>query len=225
MNPLAERLDPALSGIEPLVEKIGVILGNFEATKTPSTDFKRILRGLLTAAHGELLSLREALAMPLPMLAWSTRNLLELLIWTKYVLDSKDKAERFAKDWLLDAIDILAALRDWHISTGGKPEELSSTVTILHGLEEQRIEWGITGERFLRVGRIARELGFSEEYDFCFPICSKLIHPTSWSVLSMEKKLDERAMRLVMLFRAVYYGGRLYCAINDHINSRGLVPK
>jgi hypothetical protein len=200
------------------------MLGKIEGTETPATDFKSILRGLLIAASRELISLSNALAMPLPMLASATRNLLELLIWTKYVLNSKDYAERFAKDWLLDAVDILTALQDWHISTGGKPDELSSNINILQGLEKQRVEWGLTNERFLHVGRIARELGFREEYELCFSICSKLIHPTSWSILSMEKKLDERGMRLVMLFRAVYYAGRLYCFIDDHIDSRGLVP-
>ena len=75
------------------------------------------------------------------------------------------------------------------------------------------------------MGKIAQELGFKAEYDFCFPISSKLIHPTAWSVLGMEKKLDEDGLRLVMLFRAVYYVGRLYCDVNNHINARGIVPK
>ena len=95
MNPLAVRLDPALSGISPLAEKISGLLANIEATDTPAAEFKIILCGLLTLTRKELLTLRDAPAMPLPLLALSTRNVFELLIWAKYVLESKDNAERF----------------------------------------------------------------------------------------------------------------------------------
>jgi hypothetical protein len=45
------------------------------------------------------------------LLAWACRNLLELAIFTKYVLISEANARRFADDRLIDGCDIITSLK------------------------------------------------------------------------------------------------------------------
>jgi hypothetical protein len=45
------------------------------------------------------------------LLAWSCRNLLELTVFTKYVLISEVNSRRFADDRLIDGCEIIKALR------------------------------------------------------------------------------------------------------------------
>jgi hypothetical protein len=42
-----------------------------------------------------------------PLMAWTCRNLLELAIFTKYVLVSEANARRFADNRLIDGCDII----------------------------------------------------------------------------------------------------------------------
>ena len=48
----------------------------------------------------------------LNVIAWASRNLLELTVFTKYVLKSGANARRFGDDRLVDGCELIIALRD-----------------------------------------------------------------------------------------------------------------
>jgi hypothetical protein len=48
----------------------------------------------------------------LNLIAWASRNLLELMVFTKYVLKSEANARRFGDDRLVDGCELIIALRD-----------------------------------------------------------------------------------------------------------------
>jgi hypothetical protein len=222
---LTSPLDPDLANLPTLRDRIKALAAHVEATASPAQDFRTIVHSLLLRTDEQLErllgSFEEAC---LPLLAYATRNLLELLIWTAYVLKSNENTSRFAQDWLLDAIGLLEGLEGWHLAHGGVPSELTSTTKTLEDLRTQRTGWGLDNARYLRVAEVARDLGLQEEYDNLFKVYSKIVHPTSWSILGMEKKLDPEGIKRLLLFRGVFYAGKTFCLINDHINKYGLVP-
>ena|ERR1700722_6061404 len=151
-------------------------------------------------------------------------TLLELNVWTASILVSNDNTKRFARDWLLDAIGILEGLEGWHGSHGGAATDLASTTKTLVELKKDRKTWGLDNEKYLNVGEIGKTLGYGDEYSNLFKVYSKLVHPTSWSVLRMENKLHPEGIKKLLLFRGVYYGGMTYCFIRDHLAKHGLLP-
>jgi hypothetical protein len=194
-------------------------------TTSPAVDFKRIVEALLSRTDEQLDRLLSALNdLSLAMMAYATRNLLELNIWTGYVLASNDNSKRFAQDWLLGGIGLLEGLQGWYTSHGGSPAELTSTAATLSELRKQQSSWGLENTNYLKVNQVAKELGHGDEYDNLFKVYSKLVHPTSWSVLGMEDKLHPEGIGKLLLFRGVYYGGKTYCLIRDHLDKYGLVP-
>jgi hypothetical protein len=48
----------------------------------------------------------------LNLIAWASRNLLELTVFTKYVLKSGANARRFGDDRLIDGCELIVSLRD-----------------------------------------------------------------------------------------------------------------
>jgi len=78
-----------------------------ENTDSPAADFKKTIHSLLLRTDEQLEALSKATeASDLPTMAYATRNLLELMVWSVYVLKSNDNTKRFAQDWVLDGIGI-----------------------------------------------------------------------------------------------------------------------
>jgi len=194
-------------------------------TTSSAQDFKAIVEALLCRTDEQLDRLLSAFNDgSLAMMAYATRNLLELNIWTAYVLLSNDNTQRFAQDWLLDGIGLLEGLEGWHTSHGGTTADLTSTTATLNELKKNRTAWGLDNAKYLRVAEVGKSLGYGDEYDNLFKVYSKLVHPTSWSVLGKERELHPDGIKKLLLFRGVYYGGKTFCFIRDHLEIHGLVP-
>jgi len=218
-------LGPDLAALPKLRELLKNLAADVATMTSPAQDFKAIIEALLSRTEEQLDRLLLAHSEgSLAMMAYATRNLLELNIWTAYVLASNDNTKRFAQDWLLDGIGLLEGLEGWHVSYGGKAEDLTSTSATLAELKKNRSEWGLDNAKYLSVSKVGHELGYGNEYDNLFKVYSKLVHPTSWSVLGVEKKLDPKGIQKLLLFRGVYYGGQTLCFIRDHLEKYGPVP-
>ena len=99
---ITEAQDSCIAGIEAVVQLLQQNPNQLEEHCFVS------LIGLLQAAHHAGRNLmtgwREC---DVPLLAWATRNSLEVSIWVKYITQSESNAERFYHDWLNDAEDAL----------------------------------------------------------------------------------------------------------------------
>jgi len=158
------------------------------------------------------------------LIAWACRNLLELLVFTKYVLNSKANADRFAHDRLIDGREIIASLRDLELHCDPKAD-----TSILDGwlasMEAQKTAEGVTARRFLATGDLAKDVDMREDYAAMNKVCSKLVHPTAWSVLAMNKGTNSFPQAREILFASgVGYITRLYLAIEAHNVNQGMKP-
>lgn len=151
--------------------------------------------------------------------------MLELVVFTKYVLASEANARRFAQDRLIDGCDIITSLRalELHIN----PE--SDTSLLDNALKRMRAQMTlecVTAEKFLNTGSIASIVGMKKDFDCMNRVCSKLVHPTAWSVLAVNKGENAFTQARRILFQAgAMYGCDLYASIQDHHTSQGMKPK
>jgi hypothetical protein len=157
------------------------------------------------------------------LLAWACRNLLELLIFAKYVLISKGNARRFADDRLVDGCDIIRSLRtlELHIDSHSDTRLLDDALV---RMQAQMAAEGVTARKYLTTGDLAD--GMKEDYACMNRVCSKLVHPTAWSVLAMNKGENSFSQaRQIFLQSGVRYGCDLYLTVKPHNETYGMRPK
>jgi hypothetical protein len=159
------------------------------------------------------------------LLAWACRNLLELAIFTKFVLISESSARRFAEDRLIDGCDIITSLRtlELHIDPQSDTKLLDDA---LSRMQAQMTAEGVTAKRHLATADLANTVGMKEDYLCMNRVCSKLVHPTAWSILAVNKGENAFSQSRPILFQAgAQYGCDLYLAIKDHNATHGMKPK
>ncbi len=160
-----------------------------------------------------------------PLLAWACRNLLELAIFTKYVLMSEANARRFAEDRLIDGCDIITSLRvlELHIDPQSDTKLLDDA---LARMQAQMVAEGVTAKKFLATGALADIVGMKEDYICMNRVCSKLVHPTAWSVLAVNKGENSFSQSRQIFFQSgAGYGCDMYLAIKEHNATHGMKPK
>src|SRR5581483_7990864 len=75
--------------------------------------FGELLASLLDAARREFGHLKLGLERSAGITAWACRNLLELNVYTHYVLQSEANARRFALNRVADGIDTFESFQAW----------------------------------------------------------------------------------------------------------------
>jgi hypothetical protein len=159
------------------------------------------------------------------LLAWACRNLLELTVFAKYVLISEDNARRFAQDRLIDGCDIIRSLKalELHANPQSDNALLDDALT---RMQAQMASEGITLQKYLSTSVLAGHVGMKEEYDCMNRVCSKLVHPTAWSILAVNSGENAFTQARPLLFTmGAGYGCDLFCSIRDHHAVYGIKPK
>jgi hypothetical protein len=159
------------------------------------------------------------------LVAWGCRNMLELNVLTKYVLQNGANAKNFADDLWIDTIDVFSAFREWlrfHSPTDEAPG-LDQTIV---NLQSQKAKIGITRNAHLRVGEIAKTVNFEEEYKRMHKATSKLVHPTAFCVLGSpdERKNLGAELRQNFFMTGIRYGLDAFTEMSDYVATHGVEP-
>jgi hypothetical protein len=187
--------------------------------------FFEIVRELVDAGLTNYQELRRGfLESNYPLLAWACRNLLELTIFLKFALLSGDNARRFGDDRLVDGSELVRALRDLELHYDPK----ASTVVLDDALREMQTQMtaeNVTANKHLEVRKLAETVGLKEDYASVNRVCSKLVHPTSWSVLAMNKGRNSfpDARELLFLY-GVGYLAQITIATREHNTKQRMRP-
>ena len=176
-----------------------------------------LLSVLLLAVSREYEQLRNGYEKYTGLAGWACRNLLELDIFTKWVLQSPANAKRFVADLAIDGTELFESMRAWllHYDPGAETKELDETIRLGH--ERRKVE-GTTGKKHLEVRDLADAVGMTADYKRTMKLCSKLVHPTAWSVISMREEEGEYAAFRVILFQSgSRFGLDAYNTIREHL--------
>jgi hypothetical protein len=158
------------------------------------------------------------------LVAWTCRNLLELTVFTEYVLKSGANGQRFVQDRLIDGCDIITSLRD--LERHHDPH--SDTALLdqwLVAMQNQMVAEAVIAKKYLSTNTIADTVGMKAEYAAMNKVCSKLVHPTAYSVLAINKGTNSFPQAREILFACgVGYMSQMYLAVNSHNASQGMRP-
>lgn len=158
-----------------------------------------------------------------PLLAWACRNLLELDVLTKFVLQSEENARRFIGHRLVDGIDIFQQARSYQLfhEPGSSTPAIDETIRMA---EEKKASENIHDTGFLSVAKLAGSVGMSKEYSYMNKVTSKLVHPTAWSVLAMNDEGEFAFFKSIFFFAGGRYLSEIHEAIKRHVDVYGLQP-
>jgi len=157
--------------------------------------------------------------------AWKCRNLMEIAIYATFALQSKQNADDFAADRLIDGRDIGIALQK--IVAELNPSQTDPDLEAsLKDIEKKMAAEHVTRTQFLRIGDLAKRVNLRDEYDNLNRVCSKFVHPTAWSIFAM----DELPTRVPSAGEILFGYGAMYLAmveaeIRPHVKKYGLRHK
>jgi hypothetical protein len=220
--------------IEPeLVEKADDAIRRFDTftrslspTDEETGRFYHIVSALSDGAKSNYIALRGAFDRDQQVLmAWSCRNLLELAIFTKFVIGSKKNADEFAEDRLIDGLQIGKSLKDLeaHLNPGLATSEFD---VVIEKFATQMKAEGITRSRFHTVKELAGRVGMEEQYNTMNKVCSKFVHPTAWSLLTADTGTARFPdARDIFFVCGAEYFATVFAEIAPHIRRWGLRHK
>jgi hypothetical protein len=175
-----------------------------------------LLRRLAQVISKELEELESANARhAVPAVAWISRNLLELGVWTGYCVRSEQNAIQFRNDAARDAVHALKI-----------PEEFSNDAIFSFSaarkeLIEKGNQDGIEGidEGFMAVRDAAKVLGVEKIFGNMNKILSKFAHPTAMRVVSSEEASE--VLRPFFFKIGKNWGIQALSLIDDFLNTSG----
>jgi hypothetical protein len=187
--------------------------------------FFEIVRELVDAAIKNFNELRRGyVAGNLNLIAWASRNLLELTVFMRYVLKSRANARRFGDDRLIDGCELIIALRDLerfydpNAPTPGLDDALQR-------MKDQMIAESVIATRHLETSVLAREVGMEQEFRSMNRVSSKLVHPTAWSTLAENAGRSSYPEAKDLLFgTGIAYLSQIYMEVRDYDRARGMLP-
>lgn len=110
---------------------------------------------------------------PLDYVAWITRNLLELRIWTEYCGRSMQDSDDFICDALRDLVDLNRKVGG---ASGEALAELESAKKFIGNARPHH--------RFRLVSEAATDIGLKDFYEKNNKVLSKYVHPTAMSIVA-----------------------------------------
>jgi hypothetical protein len=191
-----------------------------------NSKFCQVVLALCTAAESNYEKLRESYdKADYVSLALSCRNLLEVAIFTQFVLQSKANADEFAADRLIDTADIAISLKSLvsQLQPSGDVADLDEAIRLCH---KQVAEEGVSRDKYLRTSQLATKLNMRAEYDSMNTLCSKFVHPTSWSLFNLSEVATQFPIARELLFSVgAKYLAMVYAEVRPHITKYGLQHK
>jgi hypothetical protein len=191
-----------------------------------NSKFCQVVLALCTAAESNYEKLRESYdKADYVTLALSCRNLLEVAIFTHFVLQCKANADEFAADRLIDTADIAKSMKILvsQLKPPGETLDLDEAIRLCH---RQIAEEGVNRDKYLRTSQLATKLNMRSEYDSINTLSSKFVHPTSWSLFNLSEVSTQFPIARELLFsEGAKYLAMVYAEVRPHIKKYGLRHK
>jgi hypothetical protein len=158
----------------------------------------------------------------------------EVMIWTKFVTLSESNARRFYLDWLNDVDDALrrairldqnegADLKGGGAYTDVDFDQFAPTKALAY-IAELRLKNQSPSQRRLDVAKVAKEVGEDTAFAGLNPILSKLIHTTSYSILSFPSDSARTRQAVFMLDRGFWNLISVIGTVDAFLKGRNLAP-
>jgi hypothetical protein len=163
MSTTEAKFPKTVEGLKEAVRKFRRIVRSFlrQPTLSPNRKHDRIFRNLLTYIDVQLGRMLSRKPPPVDLTALVARDLIEVALWCEFVTANADSMQRFRDEVEIDLLDMFKLIN---------PSDKNYL-----NVEKAIRKMGVTGK--------SMRLEKSRERDrFWFRLCSKMIHPTGWSI-------------------------------------------
>jgi hypothetical protein len=128
-------------------------------------------------------------------LAWASRNLLELRVWSRFVLTSPEHSQQFYQEWVLDGIGKTKAIRDYGISINEAEEDVLNLELVIEKLEKLKAELKAQGslshnKPYYDLHLVASVVGIENEFKPAYKFLSGLVHPSPWLITGFQEVIE-----------------------------------
>lgn len=126
----------------------------------------------------------------LSLLAWRTRNLLEINTWCRFCCEDKANAALFYKDAGRDGLDLEESLEKWGKETNQPPEWFEKIQRNKDKIRNEAERLGIfdLDTKYTSPLKAAKTLGHEKVHKIHNKILSKFAHPTAYRILSSDSQ-------------------------------------
>lgn len=151
-------------------------------------DVRFACNGILTHTVRQLDLLARVLHDESELVAWATRNLFELLIWSRYALASRQRVLDFMLLWVKDYNDLDHSWfgKDGFEPQGNVEEAFRTSVAAMRGVLSEKGQ-AIPKGRPPSMETMAADVGAQDLYRAAYRLLSKYVHPTPLLILSRDK--------------------------------------
>lgn len=181
------------------------------------TDKNLVLSNLVTRTTLEIHRLRNWLKEPIEMLAWCARNLFELNLVVRFVLQSEDHFKHLLGQRVNDEIQILEGYLTLADNTADNTTDKRPIEKQLDDLKNIASEHQIDLKRPFNIHDLASSNGVDYEYKAFFKLYSKYVHPSSWLVNGRKGDVDRWMFRETFINQAQIYAGDTYSRIAEEL--------
>ena len=152
------------------------------------------------------------------LLAWSARNLFELNLLVRYVLQSEGHLHHFAGQCGKDEVQILEGVLV--LSENALNPEAKFLQDRIKEVKKTAARHDLELKNPISVFDLAKAVGVTTEYKAFFKLYSKYVHPSSWIVNGASERIHADEFRNIFLIQAQLYAGDTYQRISKAIEQR-----
>src|ERR1017187_917939 len=185
--------------------------------------FVNVLTALLRGLIIEYEQLNLGYKQSARLMAWACRNLMEISVYTEYVLKSEENASELIEDMLMDALDVFTSFKKWitALEPAMSTPELDAVLKLF---QEAKTDAGINRKTHRTTLELARVLDREPDYLHANKVSSKLIHPTAWSLLSLDLVKEDALMRPYIYQAGSRYFAESLLRIRQYVGKYGTRP-
>lgn len=177
------------------------------------TEKNLLLYNMLKKVSRYLYCLAASFEGPTEQIAFITRSLFELNIFTRYVLINEENLSRFVAESAFDKIQIYEGLLELGEDTSKENvEKLKEEITRLKTIIEKS---NIILKKPESINTRAKIVGLEKEYKAMYKLFSKYVHPSSYTINAGYKEIHSGKVRNIFLIHAQLYAGDTFRLIKE----------
>jgi len=171
-----------------------------------------ILQSVPSYIRKQIVRLQNRLDDEVDIVAWISRNLMELFFMLRYMSKSEDNYDEVMREQLKDLKDIEDIIFPAGSPSSDDPEELRRFHSNMNEMWETLADYGVNRdelERYKTVRSYAEGADLLNEYDRGYRLHSKYVHPTSYLLFGRKSFVYGRGTQPFFWVMAQYYAARV----------------
>lgn len=188
-------------------------LGSRIRTNLKRNELNLVLHNLVVRSAFEVARLKKWIQESIELPAWCARNLFELNLILRFVLQSEENLKNWMGQLATDEIQILEGILELaEEKNDPRVKILNERITEIRRLgSKHKIEL----KPPIPISGLASKVGMQSEYRAFFKLYSKYVHPSSWIVNGPKERIDSLEYWNTFVIQAQIYATDTYERVSE----------